>query len=315
MSEFNFTKNTVSTVSHQPPAFIKDSSGITIFYNEKSYIISKSHRNYEKIISTLKDKNYDNLYSLLNVVDNVKSYSDGKINIVNGEVFYDGEVFHNVMVERLLSMMDEGFDINHLIKFMNNLLDNPSKTSIDELYLFLESGNLPITEDGHFLAYKLVRHDFYDIFSGKFDHSPGKIISMKRNEVDDNRHRTCSTGFHFCSISYLPSYSKSNDNRVVIVKINPRDVVSIPSDYRNTKGRTCRYEVVGEYTGDWRNGISAFNDRLVVNERSTSDVKFIPVTEINSTKKYKNNTLRDPVTGRFVARYSTRWYELGGEDI
>jgi len=34
--------------------------------------------------------------------------------------------------------------------------------------------------------------------------------------------------------------------RIVIVKINPADVVSIPSDYNDAKGRTCRYEVIGE---------------------------------------------------------------------
>jgi hypothetical protein len=34
--------------------------------------------------------------------------------------------------------------------------------------------------------------------------------------------------------------------RTVIVKINPRDVVSIPTDYDNSKGRACRYEVIGE---------------------------------------------------------------------
>jgi hypothetical protein len=32
----------------------------------------------------------------------------------------------------------------------------------------------------------------------------------------------------------------------VILKINPRDVVSIPSDYNNSKGRACRYEIAGE---------------------------------------------------------------------
>ena len=41
----------------------------------------------------------------------------------------------------------------------------------------------------------------------------------------------------------------------MIVKINPKDVVAIPSDYNNTKGRTCRYEVVGEYTENWREKI------------------------------------------------------------
>lgn len=32
----------------------------------------------------------------------------------------------------------------------------------------------------------------------------------------------------------------------MIVKINPADVVAIPSDYNNAKGRTWRYVVVGE---------------------------------------------------------------------
>ena len=32
----------------------------------------------------------------------------------------------------------------------------------------------------------------------------------------------------------------------MILKINPADVVSIPSDYNNSKGRACRYEVIGE---------------------------------------------------------------------
>jgi hypothetical protein len=36
----------------------------------------------------------------------------------------------------------------------------------------------------------------------------------------------------------------------MIVKINPADVVSIPSDYNNAKGRACRYEVIGEHTSE-----------------------------------------------------------------
>lgn len=38
----------------------------------------------------------------------------------------------------------------------------------------------------------------------------------------------------------------------MILKINPADVVAIPSDYNNTKGRTWKYEVVGEYLEDWK---------------------------------------------------------------
>jgi hypothetical protein len=75
------------------------------------------------------------------------------------------------------------------------------------------------------------------------DNSPGKVVEMERHEVDDNRDVTCSTGLHFCGMSYLSCFG---GDRTVIVKVNPADVVSIPSDYNDAKGRTCRYEVVGE---------------------------------------------------------------------
>ena len=36
---------------------------------------------------------------------------------------------------------------------------------------------------------------------------------------------------------------------IVIVKINPKDAVSVPSDSSYEKLRTCKYEVVGQYEG------------------------------------------------------------------
>jgi hypothetical protein len=75
------------------------------------------------------------------------------------------------------------------------------------------------------------------------DNSVGKVVEMERNRVDDDKTQTCSTGLHFCGMSYLNHFG---GERTVIVKINPRDVVSIPTDYNEAKGRACRYEVIGE---------------------------------------------------------------------
>jgi len=61
--------------------------------------------------------------------------------------------------------------------------------------------------------------------------------------VDDDQNRTCSASLHFCSRDYLNHFG---GERIVVVKINPRDVVSIPTDYNNSKGRACRYEIVDE---------------------------------------------------------------------
>jgi len=41
-------------------------------------------------------------------------------------------------------------------------------------------------------------------------------------------------------------YNSSGD-RVVIVKVNPRDAVSVPGDHEFTKLRVCAYEVLCEY--------------------------------------------------------------------
>ena len=61
----------------------------------------------------------------------------------------------------------------------------------------------------------------------------------------------CSNGLHAGALNYVASYgSVESNDRIVIVKINPEDVVSVPSDCNCEKLRTCRYEVVGEYQGE-----------------------------------------------------------------
>jgi len=142
-----------------------------------------------------------------------------------------------------VQMLQDGFPVDPLVAFMENMMTNPSFRAVNELYGFLEKNRLPITPDGHFLAYKRVRENYTDCHTGTMDNSVGKIVEMERNKVDDNQNNTCSSGLHFCSENYLKSFG---GDRTMIVKINPRDVVSIPTDYNNAKGRACRYEVVGE---------------------------------------------------------------------
>ncbi len=162
-------------------------------------------------------------------------------------------------------MLEEDFPVDPLCNFLTNLKLNPSKRAVDELYGFLEKNSLPITPDGHFLAYKKVRDNYKDIHSGTFDNSVGQVCEMPRNEVNEDKDQTCSSGLHFCSLEYLPNFGYGTGNRVVILKINPRDVVSIPSDYNNAKGRACRYEVIDEHLvdGGLRDTTEAFDSVVV----------------------------------------------------
>lgn len=225
--------------------FIIQGSNVTVVIGNKPHTISKTHVTYQKVLDAIKASDWDLVKSIIEPVKVVLNYGKGHVSVQGEQLFWKGKAMHNALTNRMIAMLQDGFPVEPLVNFMENLMTNPSKRAVDELYGFLEKNSLPITPDGHFLAYKKVRQNYFDCHTGTMDNSVGKVVQMERNEVDDNKEVTCSAGLHFCSQEYLPHFG-GGDSRVVIVKINPRDVVSIPVDYNNAKGRACRYEVIGE---------------------------------------------------------------------
>jgi len=226
-------------------SYLIQGKNIVVVIDNRPYTITSTHIGYEKLKQAIKDSDWDAVKSVVDPAKEILAYGKGLVAVQGSRVFYKDREMVGVITQRLIDMYQEGFPVEPLILFMENLMQNPSKRAVEELYTFLEKGKLPITPDGHFLAYKKVRQDFLDIHSGTMLNAPGQIVEMERNEVDDDQNRTCSSGLHFCSKDYLDHFGGS-DSRTVILKINPADVVSIPADYNATKGRACRYEVIGE---------------------------------------------------------------------
>ena len=183
-------------------------------------------------------------------INKINAAGYGKVRVENGVVYYEDEAIHSALTDRILWGLEEGFDMTPYIRFLDNVMENPSSQSVKELYSFMEAAKMGITDDGCILGYKKVTEYYKDIYTKTIDNSVGAVVEMRRNRVDDNREQTCSTGLHFCAMSYLPSYGASRGDRVMIVKVHPRDIVSVPVDYQFAKVRCCRYEVIAEYTGD-----------------------------------------------------------------
>jgi hypothetical protein len=224
---------------------------LTLVLNNQSYQVLPDHINYKMIIDKLPTATADELLEIVDVEKAVAAFSDGLVEVKNGQVLYEGEEVHGSISKRILEFMSKGLPFQPLVNFLNNLMENPSMQSQKELYDFLEHENLAVTSDGYFLAYKAVRSDFKDKYRGVFDNRVGQVCQMQRAKVDDDRGRGCSNGLHAGALNYVASYgSLENGDRIVIVKINPKDVVSVPSDCNYEKLRTCRYEVVGEYEGE-----------------------------------------------------------------
>ena len=167
--------------------------------------------------------------------------------VKDGTVFYtaDGqdEALHGVVVDKILHFMRNGLPYKPLVRFAGKLANNPSRRAIDELYTFLEHKSMPITPEGNFIAYKGVKHDFTDHYSGKFDNSVGQTLSMRRNQVCDDADIGCSDGFHAGSYEYAKGYTHGGGH-LLRVEIDPSDVVSVPKDCDCQKLRTAKYKVV-----------------------------------------------------------------------
>ncbi len=265
-----------SKAKSKPLPYLIQGKNIILVIDGKSHTISKdTHMNYGKIKEALKTQQWDELRELVEPAKAIVNFGTGYVTIDNGKVFWKGNTFNNALANRMIEMYQDGFPIDPMVRFMENLMNNPSKRSVDQVYGFLEKNNLPITEDGHFLAFKKVRkvgNRYMDIHSGTIENNIGAVIEMDRNLVDDNPESHCSVGLHFCSETYLGSFGNHSDP-VMILKINPGDVVSIPTDYNGAKGRCCKYEVVAEVNGDVK---SAFA-RVVDTEYAVPKVKLEPV--------------------------------------
>ena len=219
---------------------------LTIVIDSKQYSIVSTHQNFKKIVKKIKADKTKGILALISIKDKIKGDTFGNIIISdNDKLYYKNVEIHNTLTDKIVQMYRQDFPILAMVNFLENLMENPSQDSIDELYDFLEHGQLPLTDDGCFLAYKKVNSDFTDCYTGQIDNSVGATVFMDRSKVNANRNETCSTGLHFCSFDYLGVYDDKLPT--IILKINPRDVVSIPVDYNNAKGRCCYYTVEAQY--------------------------------------------------------------------
>ncbi len=226
------------------PSFLIGNDFISITIGSRPYTIYKGDARFTNVLNLIKQKAYDKLESALDTARAVAKYSDGNIAIYEDTVTYKGNVAHNAVATKILEFLKQDYPYQPLAKFLDKLMDNPSNNSVSFLYSWLERYKMPITEDGDFIGYKAVTSDFKDKHSQTVDNSLGKIIEMPRNQVDDDKGVNCSLGFHLGSFTdYVRDFANDTDN-IIIVKVNPRDVVSLPIDASCSKMRVCRYEVI-----------------------------------------------------------------------
>ena len=233
---------------------IVDGEQYTVIFNQTldMFTFTEDHVNFQELMECVSDQDtegFSELYCITDQLQESLDVSDGDFAIRNGTIYFNGEEMHSDVCDKIIEFYHAGHDYSFLMNFLVRLQRNPSKNSVDQLFRFLQHRNIAIGPDGRFWAYKTVRSDYKDKYSGTFDNSIGAVCQVPRNQVDDNPDNHCSHGFHVGSLDYAGPggwYNSSADN-VMIVAVDPADAVSVPGDHNFQKLRVCKYEVIGEY--------------------------------------------------------------------
>lgn len=223
--------------------FILSPDFVTVVSENKPHTIYANDGRFQKLKEALKAKNLAIIPEIISLPRAIALFSAGKVQVFDGEVTYNGKPIHSCLTTRILEFAREGFPFESLVRFMDKLMENPSERSREQLFSYLTLYMLPICEDGDFISQKSVTNDYKDHHTQKVDNSIGKIIEMPREKVDENPNASCSFGYHVGNSGYVSTFSSG---RVILCKVNPKDVCSVPHDSSCQKMRVCRYEVISD---------------------------------------------------------------------
>lgn len=116
--------------------------------------------------------------------------------------------------------------------------------SVEDLLKFIQRGDLPVTDDGRIVYYKLLnktdnQFGYADIHTGNVPQGPGVRVQMDESLVDSNRRNECSSGLHVARRQYLGSFG---GNACILGSLNPEDVIAVPN-YDANKMRVKGYDL------------------------------------------------------------------------
>jgi len=257
---------------------------ITLTRGNETRTIKKSMGVFDDVRDLILEDDLEGAWSSASPKESLMKATAGFITIEGNQVLFQGVPLKNEMANRVISLVTRHGSkyVGHLANFASRCMENTSFRAINELLSFMEKNTLPITADGCFLTYKKVNPKYMDIHSTSVCNMPwdvytksfngskleypvllkgGKndevttiytedgcaIVSTDRRNVDDNYNQTCSNGLHVCGYSYLGHFGshESGTDKILVCKVDPKNVVSVPRDYNDQKMRVCEYEIVG----------------------------------------------------------------------
>jgi hypothetical protein len=238
-----------------------DSNIVVFVPGSAPQVAHQSHPNFERILAgaLAGDESIAELFDIAATVAQKFQRLSERVTTANGRLYLDGVEVNDALTSQVLRFLEEGVeDWMPLVAFFENVQSNPNEHSREQLYTWLAGRDFTITPDGMIVGYKGVAPDgnggFLSIHSGRaivdgtevsgqIPTNPGSLVEMPRTEVQWDPSVGCHRGLHVGTWGYASSFAQGT---VLEVHVNPRDVVSVPTDSDAAKVRCCRYQIVRE---------------------------------------------------------------------
>lgn len=249
----------------------------TIFAGDETFVtvfapgfdvetVGNTHSKFKEIVQLLADSasgeyvDPQEVYDLIDLgkvaAQKFENLSE-RVSVRGGVVYFDGDEVDNSLTRQVVRFLDEGVeDFKPLVSFFEKVSTNPNDHSRQQLFDWLNvRQGISITESGNIVAYKGVYsdgtggyqsgHQGHAIRNGEdirgyIPNAVGDLIEMPRSEVAHDPSQACHQGLHVGTYEYAESYASGAMLKVIV---DPRDVVSVPTDGGGEKIRVCRYRV------------------------------------------------------------------------
>lgn len=243
----------------------ENDANITVFVNGNMHVTTSENPRWQEILDavlTNADVDYEALFDPAKAAaKRFDALADSeRVKVAGGQVYFDGDLVDNALTQQILRFLEDDVeDFKPLVRFFEKMAQNPEQHSREQFYAWLARHKFTITESGNVLMYKGVQKDaegnFVSIHSGPgivngeaanghLRNNVGDVVEIARSRVEFNPGVGCASGLHAGTYEYASSFSRGG---LLTVEVNPRDVVSVPTDCDAQKVRVSRY-VVREVT-------------------------------------------------------------------
>lgn len=256
---------------------LMDDQSIIVSEGAASVVIAASDPTYGPVRRYLVDEHGEDFATVRDLVDRyrtgVKAATAEAVAVVDGDTDYaeaepyritHGDPVEEVVLAAAIRLTNRDADLAPLGAFLRRLERNPSPASRSQLFGWLKAGGFTLTTDGLIVGYKSVRADGRSVHAGRepvtvqaqdgsvqtvtgqVPYPIGATVWMPRDLVDDDRNSACSVGLHVGTYSYAERFSE----QMLVVLVDPADVVSVPAYSNAEKMRVCRLFVAARHDGE-----------------------------------------------------------------